>query len=115
MYRLVIVRHFKKQCEVLEKKYPAVFLDVRKALEAFQKESAQSLGAKLFKVRIRSSDARKGKKGGFRAIVLVIEVESLLVPVVLYAKSNTASMSERELEHHLAMIVSELREIDSLF
>lgn len=110
MYRIVIARHFEKQCAFLKKRYPRVFSDIQKALRSFRKESAQSLGAKLYKLRVRSSDIRKGKSGGFRAIVLVIEIERVLIPIVAYAKSDTETISEKELEYHLSMIVLELRE-----
>jgi len=63
MYQLIFADHFKKQCDILAKRYPRVQQDIKKALIAFRKESAQFLGAKLYKIRIASSDIRKGKRG----------------------------------------------------
>lgn len=109
MYKLIFAEHFKKQCKSLTKKHPRVIGDIRTALEVFQKETAQYLGAKLYKIRISSSDIRKGKRGGFRVILLVIEIANILVPITIYAKNDRETISEKELEYHLGAIVLELK------
>lgn len=114
IYRVIIARHFEKQCTLLKKKYPCVLADIKKVLHDFRKESARSLGVRLYKIRVRSTDIRRGKSGGFRAIVLLIEVERILIPVAIYAKSDRETLSEKELEYHLSMVIFEIRETDLL-
>ncbi len=109
--RIIDTQYFVRQCKVLAKRYRSVDEDVKESLRGFSKEDAQYLGAKLYKVRVRSSDMAKGKRGAFRLIVLCVEVADYLIPVVLYQKSSRESITERELEYHLAHIRAELKEI----
>ncbi|MDP2630691.1 MAG: type II toxin-antitoxin system RelE/ParE family toxin [Candidatus Uhrbacteria bacterium] len=109
--RIIGTRHFERQCKVLGKRYRSIDDDVKASLRVFRKEDAQYLGAKLYKVRVRSSNIAKGKSGAFRLIVLCIEIRDIIVPVTLYQKSSQESITERELEYHLARIRAELKEI----
>ncbi len=106
--RIVTTDHFSKQLKTLAKKYCNISTNVTQALRMFSKESAQYLGAKLFKVRVRSSDMSKGKSGGFRLIILCVEVDDFIVPVTIYQKSLQENITEHELEYHLARVRSEL-------
>lgn len=106
--RIIRTGHFAKQLKALGKKYRSISLDVSCALNIFDKESAQSLGAKLYKVRVRSSDINKGKSGGFRIIVLCLEVTDMLIPVTIYQKAVQKNITEHELEYHLACVRVEL-------
>lgn len=109
MYRVIYAKHFLAQCKLLARRYPHIQNDMQVACVAFRKESSQYLGAKLYKQRVKSSDMRKGKRGGFRIILLLAETAGALVPVTMYAKSDQENISEKELEYHMAMIMFELR------
>ena len=50
----------------------------------------------LIKVRARSRDMQRGRSGGFR-IILAHCGDDEWVPVMAYAKSDTANMTRREL------------------
>lgn len=106
--RIITTDHFAKQLKGFSKKYRNISKDVSQTLHGFSKESAQYLGAKLFKVRVRSSDTTKGKSGGFRLIILCVEVDDMIIPVVVYQKSLLENITERELEYHLARVRGEL-------
>ena len=105
--RSITTDHFKKQLKHL-RKHRTLSADVTKALQTFSKDNAQYLGAKLYKVRVRSSDGAKGKSGGFRLIVFCIEVTNHLIPITIYRKSVQESITEHELEYHLACVRAEL-------
>lgn len=115
MYQLIFAEHFIKQCRALAGKYPHIREDFEKTLKLFQKESAQFLGAKLYKLRIASSDMKKGKRGGFRLIVFLVETASVLIPIAIYAKSEKSVLSEYELEYHLGKVILEFRKEGCLF
>jgi len=106
--RVIKTAHFSKQLKPFVKKYRNISSDVARSLQEFVKESAQYLGAKLYKIRVRSKDLAKGKRGGFRMIVYCIKVADAIIPVTLYQKSETENITERELEYHLACIRAEL-------
>ena len=106
--RIIKTNHFLKQLKPFAKKYARLPVDVSQELRAFKKESAQYLGAKLYKVRVKSSDMKKGKSGAFRLIILCVEIDDRLIPIVLYQKSNQEDITERELAYHLACVNAEL-------
>lgn len=106
--RIITTEYFAKQLKVFGKKYRSVSRDVLRTLDTFDKECAQYLGARLYKIRVRSSDMNKGKSGGLRLIVLCIEVDDRLVPITLYQKSTQENITESELAYHLASVRAEL-------
>ncbi len=106
--RIITTDHFSKQLKALGKKYHCISRYVSKALNTFDKESAQYLGARMYKMRVRSADMNKGKSGGFRLIVLCIEIANTLTPITLYQKSNQENITESELGYHLANVRAEL-------
>jgi hypothetical protein len=64
---------------------------------------------KLRKVLILGSGALKiGKAGGFRSYIYLYQRKSLLVPLCVYAKSQTESITENELKHHLDETILEI-------
>ena len=106
--RIITTVHFSKQIKTFAKKYRRASSDVTRTLHTFSKEKSQYLGAKLYKIRVKSSDMTQGKSGGFRLIVLCVEIIDHLVPITIYQKAVQEDMSERELEYHLACVRAEL-------
>ena len=106
--RIITTDHFSKQLKALGKKYRSISRDVSRVLNTFDKESAQYLGARMYKMRVQSADMNKGKSGGFRLIVLCMEVANMLIPIALYQKSNQENITESELGYHLASVRAEL-------
>ena len=60
------------------------------------------------KLRVRNSDMRKGKRGGYRLIYSVDTSAEMIAPLMLYTKSHKPDISKKELK---ALIVSLEREI----
>lgn len=77
-------------------------------LDTFSKNHAQFIGKKLYKIRVAGKGL--GKSGGYRAVVLVMEINHILAPVCIYAKSERESISQEELDNHLAEVERELSE-----
>jgi len=109
MYKIVILPHFYKQLKRYSKKYRHLKNSITKTLESFNKKQHISLGKNVYKIRLKTKDVSKGKSKSFRLIVLLIEVENYLVPITLYFKGNQASITKKETNRHLEIILGELK------
>lgn len=114
MRRIYLSDHFLRQLKPYLKKFRTLEYDLISALTQFRPETADALGQKLYKVRLKSSDVPKGKNASFRLIVFLLEHKNILTPIAVYFKSDRADITEKEIEYHLAMVVSEIRQKESL-
>ncbi|MDO8582326.1 MAG: hypothetical protein Q7S16_05650 [bacterium] len=110
MYQIYLADHFLRQLKQYLKKYRTLEHDLIETLQSFDTETAQYLGSKLYKVRLRSSDIQKGKNKSFRLILFVFEIKTTLVPVVIYFKGDRSDILEKEIEYHLAMILADIQQ-----
>lgn len=110
MYEYYISQHFKKCLKPYLKKYRSLLDDIIDTLSAFDKQTSIALGSNTYKLRIASRDLPKGKSHAFRMIVLIVECDNLITPVIFYAKSDRASISSSEIELHAAAIMEEIRQ-----
>ncbi|MBI4262206.1 hypothetical protein HY624_01630 [Candidatus Uhrbacteria bacterium] len=92
------------------KKYRTLNDDLIETLQNFNTETAQYLGSKLYKVRLRSSDIPKGKNKSFRLILFLFEIKRTLVPITIYFKGDRSDISEKEIEYHLAMVLTDIQQ-----
>lgn len=109
MYQIYLADHFLRQLKFYLKKYRHLEKDLTRTLQNFSLETAQHLGRKLYKLRLKSSDIPRGKSKAFRLIVFIFEVRNTIVPITLYFKGDRADISEKKIEYHLAMILAEIK------
>lgn len=109
MYRLVILPHFKRQAKPYTKKYRHLKEALLDALERFRPDQQTALGNGVYKVRLHSKDIAKGKSKSFRLIVYVVEVDKLLVPITIYFKGDQSTISKKEINAHMEIILFELQ------
>jgi mRNA-degrading endonuclease RelE of RelBE toxin-antitoxin system len=102
--------HFKKQLKKLKKKYPQVKEDLLDVIEIFDPKNEISIGRSIYKIRIPSSDMQKGKSGGFRSYLYLYIKKDLLLPLCIYPKSETESITENELKYHFNQTIQEILE-----
>lgn len=100
--------HFKKQLKKLRKKYSRIKDDFLKIIDIFNSHNEVSIGRSIYKIRIPSTDMKKGKSGGFRSYVYVYVKKDLLLPLCIYPKSDTESITDSELKHHFDRTIEEL-------
>ncbi len=74
---------------------------------AFQRERAISIGSQIYKLRIRGNN--KGKSGGYRVYLYLIELEGKIVPIAIFPKNEKPNLSVKELSGHLKALRIELR------
>lgn len=114
MRQVYLSDHFLRQLKPYLKKFRKLEDNLITALENFRPETADRLGQKLYKIRLKSDDVPKGKNASFRLIVFLAESKNILTPIAIYFKSEQSRMSEKEIEHHLTVVLSEMRQKKSL-
>lgn len=107
-YRVVLTSPFKSCVRQLGKRYPNVKDDIRVAISALLQEPRLGVvipgGSGIRKLRVRNSDARKGKSSGYRLLYFVDEHPK---PVFLYSKSDREDVTRKELQELLLQIKEE--------
>lgn len=106
--QILFSEHFKKQLKKLKKKYPNVKDDLLDMIEKFDAQKEISIGQSIYKIRIPSSDMSKGKSGGFRSYLYLYIKSNLLLPLCIYPKSETESITENELKYHFDQTIGEV-------
>ena len=102
-------KHFIGQLKPLTKKHRHLKDDLISVLRNFDKGTSIALGNNLYKIRIKSSDIRKGKNKSFRLIIFVWQKKNTLVPIVLYFKGDKENISKKELICHVSIILNEIK------
>ena len=85
----------------MSRKYRRLRGDVQPLIEKLQAggtpgEQIQGVGHTVFKVRLRNSDAQRGKSGGYRVIYYLVTDEHALL-VTLYSKTEQSDIDTAEL------------------
>ena len=106
--KIFFSEYFKKQLKKLKKKYPHVKEDLLNTIEEFDPDNEISIGRSIYKMRIASRDMHKGKSGGFHAYLYMYVKKNLLLPLSIYPKSATESITENELKHHFDRTIEEM-------
>ncbi|MFH1284748.1 MAG: type II toxin-antitoxin system RelE/ParE family toxin [Candidatus Peregrinibacteria bacterium] len=99
MYKIVITEHFKKQLKRLVKKNDSLKEQLKITLLNFDKRIAISIGMGIFKLRLKS--ITKGKSGGYRLYIFLLEFEKILTPICIYSKNKKENLTSAELAKHL--------------
>ncbi len=100
--------HFKKQLKRLKKKFPHIKEDLLKIIDSFKPAQNIHIGKSIYKIRIPASDMQKGKSSGFRSYMFLYIKKDMLVPLCIYAKSETENITENELEYHFNQAFEEI-------
>ena len=99
-YRIVPTLEFIKQAKKLSKKYPKISQDLKDLHEILEKDphSGTHLGKNCYKIRLQNISTQKGKSGGFRVIVFVIDKDKVIRLIAIYSKSERNSMPDEEIK-----------------
>lgn len=106
--KIFFSEHFKKQLKKLKKKYPHIKEDLLGVIEQFNPHNEISIGRSIYKTHIPSTDMQKGKSGGFRSYIYLYIKKDLLLPLSIYPKSETETITENELKYHFDQTISEI-------
>jgi mRNA-degrading endonuclease RelE of RelBE toxin-antitoxin system len=100
MLKIVPTPEFVKQVKKLAKSYKSISGD----LESLKTELLQNprsgteLGNNCFKIRLPNSSIPTGKSGGFRIITYYIDNMGIVRLLLIYAKTQRESVSDREIQ-----------------
>lgn len=108
-YKIVITDYFKKQLKRLIKKNRSLVEVFKKSLLTFQKENTVSIGMGVYKMRLKGQN--KGKSGGYRLYVFLMEVDGILTPIYMYPKNEKENLNYEELTWHLEKTKQELQKL----
>jgi mRNA-degrading endonuclease RelE of RelBE toxin-antitoxin system len=107
-------KQFKRDLKQLVKRYRRIKSDLNPVLEQLQ--SGETLGDRIqgtqhlvYKVRIRNTDARKGKSGGYRVIYYIQVVERIIL-ITIYSKSEQSDISSEEIVNIIQEVENETEE-----
>lgn len=89
---VVVSAQFNRDAHKLQKRYPHVFNDIAALRETLLAghlpgKRLQNLPFRVYKTRIKNTDARRGKSGGYR-VVYYLETEAQVVLITVYTKTD---------------------------
>ncbi len=101
-YKVVFAPSFKRSIKKLKKRYRHVKSDVHSALQVLLQTPRLGVvipgSSGIRKLRLRNTDAGKGKSGGYRLLYyLEDEPEQIIYLLLLYAKSDRVNIPPQEL------------------
>ena len=93
---------FKRNLRQLAKKYRRIRSDIQPIIDAFLADELpgdqmQGVGVPVYKVRVRNSDAQRGKSGGYR-IIYYLPTENGVVLITLYSKTEQQDIEAYEIQ-----------------
>ncbi len=113
-YEVHLARSFRRSLKNLLKKYPHAREDARLALDELTRSPELGVlipgGRGVRKVRVRNSDLQRGKSGGYRLLYLPLAQPQIIAALLMYAKSDQADVTRRELEELLQELEEEAEE-----
>lgn len=114
-YSVYLPASFKRSLKLLTRRFPHVREDVCAAIDEILRHPTLGVvvpGSEgVRKLRIRSTDLKRGKSGGFRLLYIVLSNRELICPLLIYAKSDWGDVTRRELRALLADLKQELTSI----
>ncbi len=92
---------FKRQVRRLARKYRSIRADLQPLINQLEAgevpgDQIQGIGHTIYKVRVKNSDASRGKSGGYRVIYYLHTAESILL-VTIYSKTEQSDIKAAEL------------------
>ncbi len=99
--RIGYTTQFKRNLIQLSRRYRHVRSDVQPLIETLAAgempgDQVPGVGLPVYKVRVRNSDAHRGKSGGYRCLYYVVHADHVVL-VTIYSKSDITDIPAHEL------------------
>ncbi len=112
-YDVQLTETFRKSVRILKKKYPHIKVDLLGQIKALEEDPSAGdpipgWNKEVWKVRVASSDVKKGKRGGYRVIYLWKAGDTKIYLLVVYFKGEKAEITKGEIEVLLKKLHQEL-------
>ncbi len=96
---------FEKELYRLSKKYRHIKKDIKPIIDELEQGNLSGnrlsgFGSDIYiyKVRVKNSNVKKGKSGGYRLIYLVESTKNSILLLTIYSKSEQADIINKELK-----------------
>jgi len=99
-YEIVPTPEFVKEAKRLAKKFPKMPQDLE-ALQNILLENPKAgtpLGHDCYKLRLQNTSIKKGKSGGFRIILFLIDKNKVIRLLAIYSKTERDTISDEEIK-----------------
>ena len=98
-YEVMAVEYFKRRLKKLSKKYRRIGEDYSSLIEILENnpvkgDAIPGFGNNIYKIRMSSSNMKKGKRGGFRVIYYLSNHIVYLLTIYVKAKKEKISIKE---------------------
>ena len=112
-YDVHLTETFQRSIKVLKKKYPHVKADLFSQIKVLEENPSAGdpipgWDKEIWKVRVASSDVKKGKRGGFRLIYFWKADEMKIHLLTVYFKGEKAEITKKEIDTLLKKLYQEL-------
>lgn len=93
---------FTQNIRRLKKKYRSILSDLKPTIEQLEcgetpGDQVIGIGHPVFKVRVRNSDAQRGKSGGYR-VIYYLKTNTRILLLTLYSKSEQDDIAAADLK-----------------
>jgi mRNA-degrading endonuclease RelE of RelBE toxin-antitoxin system len=100
--QVTVSDRFATEIRQLAKRYRRIRLDIQPIIDQLEAgelpgDQIPGMDYTLFKVRVRNSDAQRGKSGGYRIIYYLKTVTQILL-VTIYSKSDKSDITAAEVQ-----------------
>jgi mRNA-degrading endonuclease RelE of RelBE toxin-antitoxin system len=112
-YDVQLTETFQKSIKALKKKFPHIKDDLLDQIKALEQDPSAGdpipgWNKEVWKVRVASSDVKKGKRGGYRVIYFWKASEIAIYLLAAYFKGEKAEITRSEIEALLKKLHQEL-------
>jgi len=103
-YEVMAVEYFRRRLKKLSKRYRRIGEDYKSLIETLESnpltgDAIPGFGNKIYKIRMRSSNMKRGKRGGFRVIYYLSD--HIVYLLTIYAKAKREEISVKEIKEAL--------------
>ncbi len=114
-YDVYLTETFRKTIKVLKKKYRHIKNDISFGIKELEKDPSigdaiPEWNNEIWKIRVASSDMKKGKRGGFRIIYFWKSDDMTIYLLATYFKGIKTEITKKEIEMLLKMLDQEMEE-----
>ena len=100
--QVTVSDRFATEIRQLAKRYRRIRLDIQPIIDQLEAgqlpgEQIPGMDYTLFKVRVKNSDAQRGKSGGYR-IIYYLKTEDQILLVTIYSKSDKSDITAAEIK-----------------
>jgi mRNA-degrading endonuclease RelE of RelBE toxin-antitoxin system len=108
---------FKRRLKSLKKRYRSIRADLQPLIDQIQSgatpgDQIAGTGYTIFKARVKNSDARKGKSGGYCVIYQVSSL-SCTILLLMYSKSDQDNVEIEEIQTAIAQFTTNPKQPNS--